>query len=68
MRRTKATSPRAGDKEKVKLPRAEAPMDSKLKKKVTKVKRLYECKTCGLRFDTRKQALTHACKNKRIRA
>ena len=68
MRRTKTKSPRAGDNEKVKLPSAEDTMDSTSKKYVTKIKRLYECKICGLQFDTQKQALTHVCKNKRIRA
>ncbi|MFY9964868.1 MAG: hypothetical protein WBL44_06380 [Nitrososphaeraceae archaeon] len=68
MRRTKTKSPRAGDKEKVELPPAEDSMDSPLKKKVTQIKRVYECKICGLQFDSRKQALTHVCKYKRIRA
>jgi hypothetical protein len=67
MRRTKAKLPRAGDKEKVELQSTEDTMDS-TSKRVTKIKRLYECKTCGLQFDSRKQALTHICKNKRIRA
>jgi hypothetical protein len=67
MRRTKAKSPRAGDKEKVELQSTENTMDS-TSKRVTKFKRIYECKTCGLQFDSRKQALTHVCKNKRIRA
>jgi hypothetical protein len=66
MRRTKAKLPRAGDKEKVELQSTEDTIDST--KRVTKIKRLYECKTCGLQFDSRKQALTHICKNKRIRA
>lgn len=68
MRRTKTMSPRAGDKEKVELPPAEDSMDSPSKKNITQIKRLYECKTCGLQFDSRKQALTHVCKYKRIRA
>lgn len=68
MRRTSNKSPKAGDKERVKLPSAENTMGSTSKKRVTKIKRLYECKACGLQFDTRKQALTHVCKNKRIRA
>ena len=68
MRRTSTKSPKTGDKERVKSPSAEDTMDSTLKKRVPKIKRLYECKTCGLQFDTRKQALTHICKNKRIRA
>ncbi|MFZ0555086.1 MAG: hypothetical protein WBL68_01985 [Nitrososphaeraceae archaeon] len=67
MRRTSTKSPKAGDKERVKSPSAEDTMDS-TSKRVTKIKRLYECKTCGLQFDSRKQALTHVCKNKRIRA
>ena len=66
MRQTK--SPRAGDKERVKLPPAEDSRDSPSKKMVTQIKRVYECKTCGLQFDSRRQALTHVCKNKRIRA
>ncbi len=68
MRRTKTKSPRAGDKEKVELPPAEDSMNSPSKKKVIQIKRVYECKTCGLQFDSRKQALTHVCKYKRIRA
>ena len=66
MRRTSTKSPKAGDKERVKSPSGEDTMDSTSKKRVTK--RVYECKTCGLQFDTRIQALTHICKNKRIRA
>jgi|GEM_PF-1536696 hypothetical protein len=68
MRRTKTKSPRAGDKERVKLPPTEDSRNSASKKKLTQIKRVYECKTCGLQFDSRKQALTHVCKNKRIRA
>jgi hypothetical protein len=68
MRRISTKLPKAGDKERVKSPSAEDTMDSTSKKRVTEIKRLYECKTCGLQFDTRKQALTHVCKNKRIRA
>ena len=55
MRRTKTKSPRAGDKEKVELTPAEDSMNSPLKKKVTQIKRVYECKICGLQFDSRKQ-------------
>jgi hypothetical protein len=66
MRQTKTKSPKAGDKERVKLPPAEDSRDSS--SKLTQIKRVYECKTCGLQFDSRKQALTHVCKNKRIRA
>jgi hypothetical protein len=65
MRRSKTKSPRAGDKEKVELPPAG---DHTSKKKVIKVKRVYECKTCRLQFDTRLQALSHVCRHKRIRA
>jgi hypothetical protein len=68
MRRNSTKSPKAGDKERVKSSSAEDIMGSTSKKRVTKIKRLYECKTCGLQFDTRKQALIHVCKNKRIRA
>ena len=68
MRRTSTKSPKAGNKERVKSSSAENTIDSTSKKRVTEIKRLYECKTCGLQFDTRKQALTHLCKNKRIRA
>ena len=68
MSRTKTKSPRAGNKEKLELPPAEDSIHSPSKKKITQIKRLYECKTCGLQFDSRKQALTHLCKNKRIRA
>ena len=67
MRRTSIKSPKTGDKERVKSPPAEDTMDSTTKK-LTQIKRVYECKTCGLQFDTRQQALTHVCKNKRIRA
>ena len=56
------------NKERVKLPPAEDSRDSPSKKMVTQIKRVYECKTCGLQFDSRRQALTHVCKNKRIRA
>ena len=48
MRRTKTKSPRAGDKDRVKSPSAEDSRDSTLKKMVTQIKRVYECKTCGL--------------------
>ena len=68
MRRTKTKSPRPGDKDRVKSPSAEDSRDSTSKKMVTQIKRVYECKTCGLQFDARRQALTHVCKNKRIRA
>ena len=68
MRRTKTKSPRARDKGRVKSPSAEDSRDSTLKKMVTQIKRVYECKTCGLQFDSRRQALTHVCKNTRIRA
>jgi hypothetical protein len=68
MRRTSTKSSRFEDKERVKLPSVEDTTDSTSKKRVTKIKRLYECKMCGLQFDTRKQALTHICKHKRIRA
>jgi hypothetical protein len=68
MRRTSTKSSRFEDKERVKLPSVEDTTDSTSKKRVTKIKRLYECKMCGLQFDTRKQALTHVCKHKRIRA
>ena len=68
MRQTKTKSPRAGDKEKLESPLAEDSRDSTSKKKLTQIKRVYECKTCGLQFESRKQALTHVCKNKRIRA
>jgi hypothetical protein len=47
MRRTKVKLPRAGDKEKVELQSTEDTIDS-TSKRVTKIKRLYECKTCGL--------------------
>ena len=67
MRQTKTKSPRAGDKERMKLPSAEDSRDSP-SKKLTQIKRVYECKTCGLQFDSRRQALTHVCKNTRIRA
>jgi transcription elongation factor Elf1 len=67
MRRTSTKSTRTGHKERVKSPPAEDTMDSTTKK-LTQIKRVYECKTCGLQFDTRQQALTHVCKNKRIRA
>ena len=68
MRRTKTKSPKAGDKERMKSPSAEDSRDSTSKKKLTQIKRVYECKTCGLQFDSRRQALTHVCKNTRIRA
>ena len=68
MHQTSTKSPKAGDKERMKSPSAEDTMESTSKKRVTKIKRLYECKVCGLQFDTRKQALIHVCKNKRIRA
>jgi len=64
--KTKPT--RVRDKEKAELPSAGETMDSTSKKRVIKVKRLYECKTCGLQFDTRKQALTHVCRHTRVRA
>jgi hypothetical protein len=65
MRRSKTKSPRVGDKEKVDSPPAG---DYTSKRKVIKVKRVYECKTCGLQFNTRLQALSHVCRHKRIRA
>ena len=54
MRQTKTKSPRAGDKERMKLPSAEDSRDSP-SKKLTQIKRVYECKTCGLQFDSRRQ-------------
>ena len=54
MSRTKTKSPRAGNKEKLELPPAEDSIHSPSKKKITQIKRLYECKTCGLQFDSRK--------------
>jgi hypothetical protein len=68
MHRAKTKQPRAGDKEKAELSSSGKSMDSASKKRVIKVKRLYECKTCGLQFDTRQQALTHVCRHTRIRA
>jgi len=67
MRRSKTKSPRAKDKEKVELSPAGDFRDA-TSKRVIKVKRVYECKMCGLQFDTRQQALSHECRYKRIRA